>query len=451
MRQLCLDGCSALRSLWPGQGFNTAETRELQVDKGAGSGWNAREYSDSTALSDRELHGEIDHALSRDPALEAWILVATREVSEQIEQSLNQKGESVGVPVVILDFKTSGESTLAALCSFAPDLVEQLFSTEAAELARVLQPLLVDTIDLLKRELVAWSLGFEGLRARSLATLDRIWQDPRESAAALGQNAAGGAEPRRVRRRTVQDGLDNWWSGSATNDAPAALVGWDGVGKTWATLEWLADRRDWMPILLVVPSSALTEPTTSETAVKRLLADRLYELTKVRDRDHWLKRLANLLTRPSAEGPVMTIFLDGLNQEPSIPWLPMLKVLQGETFAGRVRVIISTRRLHYENNLAALRGLVVPAVLVPVDVYSLQPNGELDQMLALYDLSRDSLHPDLVEMARTPRLFRLVIRFRSRLVDAGQVTVHRLLWDTVATVSGTAPEDHSASPNGMTG
>jgi hypothetical protein len=81
-----------------------------------------KKYSDTTALSDRELLGEIDHALARDSALEAWVLVATREVKEQLAQDLNQKGDSVGVPVIILDWKGEGLADLAALCAFAPDL-----------------------------------------------------------------------------------------------------------------------------------------------------------------------------------------------------------------------------------------------------------------------------------------------------------------------------------------
>src|SRR5215475_4968830 len=40
-----------------------------------------KKYADNTTISERELLGEIDHALSRDPALEAWVLVTTREVS----------------------------------------------------------------------------------------------------------------------------------------------------------------------------------------------------------------------------------------------------------------------------------------------------------------------------------------------------------------------------------
>ncbi len=389
-----------------------------------------KKYGDKTDLSERELLGEIDQALSRDPALEAWVLVATRDVSEQLEQSLNQKGESVGVPVVVLDWKSEGLASLAALCAFAPDLVESVFSAEAGALARTLQPVSAGTVERLRLDLQTWSLGFEVLRTRSLAILDKIWQIPRVSNSALGQNAAGGAEDRKVRRRAVHDALDRWWNGAAKDDAPVAVVGWDGVGKTWATLAWLVAQRKSLPIVLVVPSSAAADISgASETAMKRFLADRLYDLTSVRDGDHWLRRLDNLLRRPADEGPILTVFFDGLNQEPSIPWLPLLKVLQGEAFQCRVRVIVSTRTHHYQNKLTDLRGLIVPAVLVPVDLYDTSPGGELDQMLAFEDLTRKDLHPDLIELARTPRLFRLVVKFRERLVEAGQVTIHRLLWE----------------------
>ena len=60
----------------------------------------AKRYSDQSTLSDRELLGEIDHALQRDEALEAWVLVATRDVPEQLEQDLLLKGEKCGVPVM---------------------------------------------------------------------------------------------------------------------------------------------------------------------------------------------------------------------------------------------------------------------------------------------------------------------------------------------------------------
>lgn len=389
-----------------------------------------KKYSDTTAFNERELLGEIDQALERDPALEAWVLMTTREVPEQIEQTLNQKGASIGVPVFILDWKGDGLTDLAALCASAPDLVANFFSAEAQGFARALEPIAGSAVDRIKRDLQVWSLGVGVLRNRSHEKLEEIWNSPRESNAALGQDAAGGSCPHRVRRNGVHEKLQDWWTRAARSDAPMAVIGLDGVGKTWATLDWFVDQKGELPIILVVPSSAAPAlHGISETAVKLFLADRLYELMGVRDRDHWLRRLDRMLSRPSDEGPILTIFFDGLNQEPSVPWLQLLKVLQCETFASRIRVVVSTRTFHYETRLKNLRGLIVPAAVSSVNGYDLAPGGELDQMLAFKGLTRADLHSDIVALAQNPRLFRLVVQFSERMIESGQVTVHRLLWE----------------------
>ncbi len=126
-----------------------------------------KKYSDTTSLSNRELLGEIDHALARDEALEAWFLVATRSVPEQLMQDLIRKGEKIGVPIVILDLRDHEIAPLAALCAFDPNLVEAVFSNEAGALARALQPISVDAISMLRRNLQSWCLGFEALRTQS--------------------------------------------------------------------------------------------------------------------------------------------------------------------------------------------------------------------------------------------------------------------------------------------
>lgn len=389
-----------------------------------------KKYSDTSNLSERELLGEIDQALARDEALEAWVLVATCNVPEQLRQSLHQHGERMGVPIIIIDWAEHEMAPLAALCASAPDLVGAKISEEAEAAARALQPMSGMGIERLRRDLQSWCLGFKKVRARSHQKLAKIWSLPRESNAALGQNAAGGAQEKKVKRKTVHEALNAWWQGPAQEDAPAAVVGWEGAGKTWATLDWLMDRKDEHPIVLTIPSSALAASGhISETDVKQLLAKRLHEMSGVRDQAHWPCRLGRLLLRPVDEGPVLTVFFDGLNQEPSVQWLSLLKVLQGETFAGRVRIIVSTRTHHFENRLANLRGLIVPAVRTGVDFYDTALGGELDQMLAFEGLSQADLHPEVLRLARRPRLFALVVRFRKNLVESNQITVHRLLWE----------------------
>ena len=387
-----------------------------------------KKYSDTRSLGERELLGEIDQALARDQALEAWILVATRRVPETLQQSLVQKGESIGVPIVIIDWAKNHEiAQLAALCAFAPDLVEKEFSKEAGEATRALQPISKQAIERLRRNLELWYLGYDALRTLSHKCLDEIWNSPSESKSKLGQNAAGGAQKNKVKRSKVHEALNTWWNGPVHNDAPVAVVGLEGTGKTWATLHWLIDKRDEQPIVLVIPSSAVVAGHVSETSVNQILADRLREMSKgIRDREHWLRRLENLLKRPTDEGPVLTVFFDGLNQEPSVQWQQLLMVLQGKPFAKQVRVIVSTRTHYYEDRLSEFRGLENSAERVDVGPYD---TSELDQMLAFEDLTQDDLHPGVIEWACKPRLFELVVRFRENLVKAGQVTVHRLLWE----------------------
>ena len=407
-----------------------------------------KKYSDNSRLSERELLGEIDQALARDEALEAWVLVATCSISEQIRQSLVQHGERLGVPIVIIDWADGELAPLAALCAFAPDLVEREFSKEAGAAACALQPISEQAIERLRRDLQSWCLGFEAIRTRSHDKLDKIWNSPRESKAAIGQNVAGGADNKKVKRNAVHEALNAWWQGPAQDGAPATIVGLEGAGKTWATLHWLIDNKDMQPVVLIMPSSAVAAiGNASETTVKQLLADSLHEMSGIRDREHWLRRLDRLLERPTDEGPVLTVFFDGLNQEPSVPWLRLLQVLQGEAFAERVRVIISTRTHHFKERLSELRGLEGEARQIDVNIYDAASGSELDQMLAFENLTQDDLHSDVIELARNPRLFKLVVRFRENLVGAGQITVHRLLWEYGRDTFGVLAASRSFSEN----
>lgn len=389
-----------------------------------------KKYRDSTRIDERELRGEIAQAVARDEALEAWILITTRTVSEQIRQSLNESGDQHGVPVLVIDWLKDTIGPLAALCASAPDLVERVFSNAAGRAARDLQLRSDDAIEQLKRNLASWCLGFDSLRQISHERLDKIWNNPRESAAVFGQNVAGGSTKKKVKRKSVHDSLDRWWGGSSRNDAPAVVMGLEGVGKSWAAFNWLMDTKLQHPIILTIPSTSVGRvPDSSKTTLKRFLAERLHTLTDVRDPEHWRYRLDSLLKRPANEGPVLTILFDGLNQEPSVSWLDLFKILQSDSFAGRIRAIATTRRHHFDNRLARLNGLVESAVPIEVDRYDTEAGGELEQMLAYEEIDRGDLHPDVLELARTPRLFELVVRFRDQLVEAGQITLHRLLWE----------------------
>ena len=388
-----------------------------------------KRYRDTTALDDRQLLGEIDHAVKADRALEVWILAATREVNEQLERQLFEKGESMGIPVLVLDWKSHEIPALAALLSTNPSLVSSLVDPSAGALAAKLEPQMTASIDRLRLDLSAWHIGSASVRRLSRTRLLTIWSDPRQSQAHFGQIVSGGGT-RHIHRAPLLRALDDWWTSPPAPGSPACVTGLFGVGKTWAVADWLIERVDQLPATLLIPASAvLGHSLGTAYDVKTFLAQRLQDLMQVRDVAHWRARLERLLLRPEAEGPVLLLVLDGMNQQPLGQWESLLKVLQGAEFVGRVRVITTTRTHHFEVKLRRLAALVDNVVAVTVNEYEANPGGELDQMLQLHGLTRAELHPDLHTLARNPRLFGLVIRFRERFVDTGAVTLHRLLWE----------------------
>ncbi|MER8948500.1 hypothetical protein [Mesorhizobium sp. M0809] len=397
-----------------------------------------KRYADKTPLSTRELLGEVDQALQSDPALEGWFLAATKRVPEQLENQLFHHGDEMGVPVVIIDCKPDSDVwSLTALCTADPDVLDTLGTKEAGDLARALAPFAKGALERLRRDCEAWQLGYERVRDSALRELDGIWNESRTAIAKLGQDAAGGNRSSLIHRTSVTSQLDKWWL-SAPNDAPAAVVGLDGVGKTWACLDWMVERQDLLPIPIVIPASAMAGlRATSPGDVGRFLAEKLFDITGVRDVDHWRKRLDRLTKRSATEGPVLALVFDGLNQDASTPWLALLRTLQDGSFAGKVRVIVTTRTFHFEENLRSMVTLAVRPVRVDVGPYD---DAELNAKLVFEGLTRKDLHPELVPFAKTPRLFALVVKFRERLVEAGSITPHRLLWeygkDTLGTEGG---------------
>lgn len=389
-----------------------------------------KRYADETRLSDRELRGEVDDALDADPALEAWFLAATRAAPEQLERAFLKQSDRLGVPVVVIDWKADTFPALAALCTAGAGVLDRMVSQEAGDLARALTADAASARGQLKREMEAWNLGFERLRDLSQDHLRKVWTDRGMAVAVLGQDVAGGATATTITRTALHEALDAWWVEAAAEGVSAVILGHQGVGKTWAAVHWLIDRVDQQPILIVVPSgTAAGLVDTSLAGVKRFLGDRLQDITQSADQAQWRLRLERLLKRPMSEGPVLTLVFDGLNQEPRVHWPDLLRTLHHPELLGRVRVISITRHLHFTEKLKHLRSLLLKPRKVEIGPYDDTPGGEFDQRLALEGLTRDDLHPDLIEFARTPRLFSLVVRLRDKMANGGEVTIHRLLWE----------------------
>jgi hypothetical protein len=158
----------------------------------------------------------------------------------------------------------------------------------------------------------------------------------------------------------------------------------------------------------------------------RLLGEQLHEATGgVRDASHWEARARRLLKRPANEGPAVLLIIDGLNQQPEAPWEGLFATLQDDPFVGKVRVIGTVRPTYFVDHMKRLRVLVDRPAEIEVGPFN---DAELDQRLAQAGMQREQLNAELLQLARTPRLFDLVAKYHAA-PDGGEMTLHRLLWE----------------------
>ena len=392
--------------------------------------FEARRYAPTTGFDERGIRGQILQAVERKPDLEAWILVSTREVPEQVQDAIDTTALGQGIAAFSIDWLRQPLPRLAVLSASSPDGFAAEFSQQHNVLLERIRnlPGYAPTLKSIERELQSWSIGYETVREASHRRVRQIWEFRRRAQAKFKQDVAGGEESaRHVRRTALIDRLDAWFDCSREG-AVGALVGRDGAGKTWATVDWLQLRLDRLPIVVLAPSSALGSTDPTHIGLIDFVAHYLHEVAEVRNVSYWEGRVRRLLARPVDEGLALLLFFDGLNQLQSHDWLGLLRQLEDIPFHQRAATLISTRTTFFDDRLDKLRRLITPSHRIDVDNYDETPGSEFDQKLALAGFSRNDLPDHLVRHAVVPRMFDLIVQLRSELGGVREVTVHRLLW-----------------------
>lgn len=392
-----------------------------------------KRYKERTGLRPRDLAGEVAESADDDELLEAWILMATKKVKENERKLAFRQGQQNGIAVIVIDWTPpasgAGICALAALCATWPEVVEQHLGRKAADAARALTPLAGQAVDNLRKDLEVWNIDYKSLREASHKHLKSVWESRQQSRAYLGQDAAGGAPGVHfISRDGPLKELTSWWKSPAKLEAPAAVTGLEGVGKTWAALDWTRQSCDDLPIVLALPSSAFVKNyDVSVDGIQELLANTLKESTNstLTDR-YWRTRVKRLLARPITEGPSFFLFLDGLNQHPQINWTGLAQTLQADVLLGRVRLLVTCRQSYFEQDLRRLSQIDPRAVQIPIQLYD---DTEFEKVLRQHGMNKEQLHESLRPLARTPRLFPLVYRLKDKDALKSDATVHRLLFE----------------------
>ena len=392
--------------------------------------FEARRYKDSSRLDERSILGEIEQAVERNPALEAWILITTQEVPEQIRDAMVREEANHGIGTVILDWLPQPLPKLAVLSAAYPECFNTVIGEGYDQLLADIAAMqgYDATLKTIRDEFDSWAIGYEALRAASHSWVKKIWHSPQTANARFGQNVAGGdLDARYVRRSDMIDYLDAWL-GTTSKEQVGAVVGRDGIGKTWMVIDWLQLRSESLPIIVLAPSSSIGNIIANRSDLIKFIARYLYEITQVRNQRFWEQRIRRLLKRPVDEGPVFLLYFDGLNQLASFNWSGTFKQLEDEPFYLRTLILITARTNFFEQNMHGLSSLCSEPYRIDIDGYDMTPGGAFDQKLDMEGLSRDDFPEQLIPFASVPRLFDLVVQQKSALGDVKEVTVHRLLW-----------------------
>lgn len=391
----------------------------------------ARRYGNSSRLDERSIIGQIIQSIKDDPCLELWVLATTRDVPAQLDADLVSVAEREGVAYCPLDWNEDPVPRLAAICAEFPDITRHWCpSINEGDLKAIQQ--MSDQPDVLvrlKRQLESWGVGYEAARCTSAAYLKELWSEPARGRADFNQDVAGGhPKARHIRREAVYQSLNNWWQGDSPPINNIVLVGRDGAGKTWAALDWLMENAAKLPLTITIPSSAvgLTPPQNS-AEVLNFLGNQLYDLTDIRTPEFWTKRIRRMLNRPTDEGPVFCVLIDGLNEAASRKWVRFFKVLQAQPFHQQVVTLATVRPDFFNNDLNQMQDLVPVPKIITVEPYSLGEGEELEKKLQMEDLSLQDLPTSIIHLACVPRFFDLVLGLRDRLGSFQKVTAETLI------------------------
>ncbi len=424
-------------------GFQFGADAGTATSAGVNIRFECKRYSDNTDLSERELLGQIEQAHQRNSFLEAWVLVTTRNATEQLDTSLSLAGNRLGLPVIIVDWQSHEFPRLAALCTIDPVKVGEIISPAAQALVEKLVDIANPFLERLRSEMRSWCLGYVNLQRASHQYLQKIWTDEKFSYGRTGQNMSGGSSGRlRIRREASYAALSAWWEQSDTPTA-VAVVGREGTGKTWACVDWLANNLHDLPIVLLVNASfAHGIRESNELDVVELIADQFLKLSEVRNLEFWKERVKRFLASPVDSGPRILLYLDGLNERRTVKWFRLVQAIQETALCDRIRLVISTRPDHFFNDLRSGRICHPHMATIEVRPFDKAEGGELDQLLEIHGVSRSDFSSQLIDICCNARLLSLVIRLRSSLNGLTDVTVHRVLWeygrDEIATRSGRA-------------
>jgi hypothetical protein len=363
------------------------------------------------------------------PDLDLWVLVASRSVGQQLHQALTDEATGRGLEFRSITTGGAGSLSLEALLASGIDVVVRfLRSAPQADIDRA-RELLRQTLDgsdfpsrqaALKDAFAAASIGYDHWLTRQAEELGRCFSSPDRSLIAFGGQVitVTGSLDKLVPRTPVSAALDRWWSSWPTQPRANVVLGEEGDGKTWAVAAWAAQRS------LLGKTVFVNAKAANSRIPAELLAHAVSSLFEDNAPEQWRRRFDRWVKHASG-APSVLLVLDGLNEGHEPPWWrELFDRLQGEPWAHNVATIVTCRTSYWRQYFAHVDSLRI--VANEIGPFS---ETELAQALARHGLASSDFDDELLPLLRKPRYLAMAVRYRERVMLAGDFTVARLLYE----------------------
>ncbi len=224
-----------------------------------------------------------------------------------------------------------------------------------------------------------------------------------------------------ISRAGINAQLDDWYS---SDTGIAALLGDEGMGKSWAALDWHASLKSsatGAPLTVFLPATSVGGQN-----IKARIAKALADQTQLANVEFWEKRLG-LWERAGGERVRILILLDGLNENFSfLDWASWLQPLFEDRLGSMYRVIVSCWPNWWKDSLYRLANLAPSPREIIVEGFN---DAELNSLLAAMQVDPADLTAGVRKLMRVPRLSSLVVKHRKRLEGISDVTAERVVYE----------------------
>uniref|UniRef100_B8HS68 NACHT domain-containing protein n=1 Tax=Cyanothece sp. (strain PCC 7425 / ATCC 29141) TaxID=395961 RepID=B8HS68_CYAP4 len=389
-----------------------------------------KRYGKDSELDEEELLGKIVRAAKSIPDLDLWVLVTSRDVHSLLDEALRSTANDYGITYLAISTGDGTPSSLEVLCAQAINQVVNLL--ESQDETRIRQSLIEiakptqfnQKVEQLRNELTSPLVGYNSWKIEQNRFFLQCLQSETESRKEFGQPINVEEEGvRLIKREAAWIHLDKWLNEWKATRQPLAVLGEEGDGKTWGVASWVSHKLknvDDFPPVIFLSSTEINEDEP-EGLISKAIARHLHGLEK----EQWKKRVERWTKRAVSHLPLFLMVLDGINERWSPQrWRTLLERFAGRPWTNQVAILLTCRAAYWQRHFEPLSHLQFLTYTLPS--YN---DRELDKALAHHNLQRSDIQNDLLTRIRKPRYFDLMVRYREKVAETGDVTDSRLIYE----------------------